>query len=62
VPTLLGRPDFLHIPKLIDKVCDKHQVDNNQNPSLDDILAADRWARDLVIELSQQVVATNFLA
>jgi 1-deoxy-D-xylulose-5-phosphate reductoisomerase len=53
---------FLHIPKLIEKVCDKHQVDNNQNPSLDDILAADRWARDMVMELSQQVVATSILA
>jgi 1-deoxy-D-xylulose-5-phosphate reductoisomerase len=52
---------FLHIPKLIEKVCDKHRVDNNQNPSLDDILAADRWARDMVMELSQQVVATNIL-
>jgi 1-deoxy-D-xylulose-5-phosphate reductoisomerase len=52
---------FLHIPKLIEKVCDKHQADNNQNPSLDDILAADRWARDMVMELSQQVVATNIL-
>jgi 1-deoxy-D-xylulose-5-phosphate reductoisomerase len=52
---------FLHIPKLIEKVCDKHQADNNQTPSLDDILAADRWARDMVMELSQQVVATNIL-
>jgi 1-deoxy-D-xylulose-5-phosphate reductoisomerase len=52
---------FLHIPKLIEKVCDKHTSDNNQNPSLDDILAADRWARDMVMELSQQVVATNIL-
>jgi 1-deoxy-D-xylulose-5-phosphate reductoisomerase len=52
---------FLHIPKLIEKVCDKHQVDNNQNPTLDDILAADRWARDMVLELSQQVVPTTIL-
>ncbi len=50
---------FLHIPKLIEKVCDKYQADNNQNPNLDDILAADRWARDMVIELSQQVVASK---
>lgn len=46
---------FLHIPKLIEKVCDKHQADNHQNPSLDDILSADRWAREMVMELSQQV-------
>jgi 1-deoxy-D-xylulose-5-phosphate reductoisomerase len=52
---------FLHIPKLIEKVCEKHQVDNNQHPSLDDILAADRWAREMVMELSQQVVPTTIL-
>ncbi len=52
---------FLHIPKLIEKVCDKHQADNNQHPSLDDILAADRWARDMVMELSQQVIPSTIL-
>jgi 1-deoxy-D-xylulose-5-phosphate reductoisomerase len=42
---------FLDIPKVIEKVCDKHRVDNNSNPSLDDILAADIWARTMVLEL-----------
>ena len=46
---------FLDIPKLIDAVCDKHQADNCQDPSLDDILAADQWARQMVLEKSQQV-------
>jgi 1-deoxy-D-xylulose-5-phosphate reductoisomerase len=36
---------FLDIPKCIEFVCDHHQNDNKQNPSLDDILAADKWAR-----------------
>jgi 1-deoxy-D-xylulose-5-phosphate reductoisomerase len=47
---------FLDIPKVIEKVCDKHRADNNLTPSLDDILAADIWARKMVVELSQQVV------
>ncbi|MEM9538076.1 MAG: 1-deoxy-D-xylulose-5-phosphate reductoisomerase [Cyanobacteria bacterium P01_E01_bin.42] len=36
---------FLDIPKLIEKVCDRFQSQNTQTPSLDDIIAADRWAR-----------------
>lgn len=41
---------FLDIPRCIERVCDRHQVDNCSNPSLDDIVAADRWARQEVIE------------
>lgn len=41
--------DFLDIPRLIEKTCDRHVVDNRQNPSLDDILAADNWARQEVL-------------
>ncbi|WP_204103016.1 MULTISPECIES: 1-deoxy-D-xylulose-5-phosphate reductoisomerase [Spirulina sp. CCY15215] len=36
---------FLDIPKLIEKVCDRFQSQNSQTPSLEDIIAADRWAR-----------------
>jgi 1-deoxy-D-xylulose-5-phosphate reductoisomerase len=48
---------FLDIPKTIEKVCDKHRNDFTATPSLDDILAADIWARQMVIEFTQQVVA-----
>ena len=47
---------FLDIPKVIEKVCDKHRADYTSTPSLDDILAADIWARKMVIEFSQQLV------
>ncbi len=40
---------FLDIPKLIEKVCDKHRADNCETPGLDDILAADKWARQEVL-------------
>jgi 1-deoxy-D-xylulose-5-phosphate reductoisomerase len=43
---------FLDIPKVIEKVCDKHRNDFTKTPSLDDILAADIWARQMVLELS----------
>ncbi|MBD1909543.1 MULTISPECIES: 1-deoxy-D-xylulose-5-phosphate reductoisomerase [unclassified Leptolyngbya] len=47
---------FLDIPRLIETVCDRHQADNHSQPSLDDILAADRWARQEVLTVSQQSV------
>lgn len=50
---------FVDIPTAIERVCDKHRVDFHQAPSLDDILAADLWARAAVIELSQQAVAVT---
>ena len=37
--------EFLDIPRLIERTCEKHQADNCENPSLDEIIAADKWAR-----------------
>ena len=41
---------FLDIPRLIEAVCDRFSSQNTSKPSLDDILAADQWARQVVIE------------
>jgi 1-deoxy-D-xylulose-5-phosphate reductoisomerase len=41
---------FLDIPRLIETVCDRFTNQNNSKPSLDDILAADRWARQAVLD------------
>ena len=46
---------YLDIPKCIEFVCDRHQNDNKQNPSLDDILAADKWARKEVFTAIEKV-------
>lgn len=46
--------EFLEIPKVIEKVCDRHQSDHRQNPSLDDILAVDQWARQEVVAISEK--------
>ncbi len=46
---------FLDIPRCIELVCDRHQNDNCINPSLDDILAADKWARQEVLTASEKL-------
>jgi 1-deoxy-D-xylulose-5-phosphate reductoisomerase len=46
---------YLDIARCIEQVCDRHQTDNCSNPSLDDILNADRWARQEVLRASEQI-------
>jgi 1-deoxy-D-xylulose-5-phosphate reductoisomerase len=41
---------FLDIPRLIETVCEQHQ--HQANPALEDILAADQWARQAVQQAS----------
>jgi 1-deoxy-D-xylulose-5-phosphate reductoisomerase len=40
---------FLDIPRLIEQVCDRHRVDFHPSPSLEDIIAADEWARQAIM-------------
>jgi 1-deoxy-D-xylulose-5-phosphate reductoisomerase len=44
---------FLDIPRVIEQVCDQYTPLNRTNPSLDDILTADAWARGAVLTASQ---------
>ena len=44
---------FLDIPRLIEQTCDRYQSQNQATPSLDDILAADEWARQDLLTASQ---------
>jgi len=44
---------FLDIPRLIEQVCDRYHTQNRSNPTLDDIIAADQWARQEVLTASQ---------
>jgi 1-deoxy-D-xylulose-5-phosphate reductoisomerase len=44
---------FLDIPRLIEGACDRYQVHNTSSPTLDDIIAADHWARQEVLSASQ---------
>ena len=39
---------FLDIPRLIEKTCEKHKSDSSQNPSLEDIIQVDNWAREFL--------------
>ena len=49
---LKERIHFLDIPKLIEAACDRHRSDLKAQPSLDDVLVADQWARRYVLETS----------
>jgi 1-deoxy-D-xylulose-5-phosphate reductoisomerase len=46
---LAEKISFLDIPRLIETVCDRFGGQNTSNPSLDEILSADQWARQAVI-------------
>jgi len=46
------RIPFLAIPRLIEQTCERHAPDHRGNPSLDDVLAVDAWARRQVRELA----------
>lgn len=41
---------FLDIPRLIETVCDRFSSQNTTQPSLDDIIEADKWARKEVLQ------------
>lgn len=53
------RIGFLDIPRLIEQTCDRYQVHNQSQPTLDDIVTADQWARQEVLTLSQTVAANS---
>ncbi|ACK66699.1 1-deoxy-D-xylulose 5-phosphate reductoisomerase [Rippkaea orientalis PCC 8801] len=50
---------FLEIPKLIEMACDRFTNQNTSTPTLEDILEADRWARQEVIKGSQEIAKGN---
>ncbi|MBE7382099.1 MAG: 1-deoxy-D-xylulose-5-phosphate reductoisomerase [Leptolyngbya sp. SIO1E4] len=49
---------FLEIPKVIERVCDRHRTDLNAQPTLDDILMVDQWARSEVLAASKTLSET----
>lgn len=46
---------FLDIPKVIEKVCDRNRNHLKSEPNLQDILDADQWARAEVISVSESL-------
>ena len=52
---LAEKISFLDIPRLIETVCDRAKSQNTPQPSLSDILAADRWARQAVIDAESKL-------
>lgn len=52
---------FLDIPRCIESVCDRHRDRNLSNPTLDDILTADKWARQEVLQVIQELKSSSNL-
>ena len=46
---------FLDIPKLIEYICEKHKSNYQENPTLHDILAVDKWARQEALGATNRV-------
>jgi 1-deoxy-D-xylulose-5-phosphate reductoisomerase len=46
------RIPFLAIPRLIEQTCERHGADLRADPSLEDVLAVDAWARREVLGLA----------
>jgi 1-deoxy-D-xylulose-5-phosphate reductoisomerase len=46
---------FLDIPHLIEQACDRYHTHNSSNPTLDDIIAADQWARQFTLTASESL-------
>ena len=46
---------YLDIARCIESVCDRFTTQNRPAPSLDDIVTADRWARQEVLQASQRL-------
>ena len=53
---------FVDIPKLIERVCDRHRVDLKADPALSDVLATDAWARQAVREAAAGSAARPVVA
>ncbi|KYC37220.1 1-deoxy-D-xylulose 5-phosphate reductoisomerase [Scytonema hofmannii PCC 7110] len=49
------RIQFLDIPRLIERACDRYLTHNHSTPTLEDIIAADQWARQEVAIASQSL-------
>ena len=53
---------FLDIPRLIERVCDRHGRDLAASPSLEEVLAVDAWARRAVLEAAVGLTSSPLAA
>jgi 1-deoxy-D-xylulose-5-phosphate reductoisomerase len=56
---LAERVKFIDIPRIIETVCDQFTTQNIANPSLEDILNADGWARQAAIEIERELASNQ---
>ncbi|HEY9735560.1 MAG TPA: 1-deoxy-D-xylulose-5-phosphate reductoisomerase [Trichocoleus sp.] len=53
---------YLDIARLIERVCDRHRDDLIANPSLEDILTVDQWARAEVLTARETLTQTTVVS
>jgi len=56
-----GQFDFFSIPNVIEATMAKHERDWTKDPTLDDILATDEWARRCVVEEAARLASASVL-
>lgn len=56
---LAEKISFLDIPRCIEIVCSRHEKDHHSDPCLDDIVAADKWARQEVLIAVEKLKTTK---
>jgi len=56
-----GKFDFFGIPKVIEQTMEAHQADFSQEPTLDDILQIDEWAREQVAKEADRLSSAPIL-
>jgi 1-deoxy-D-xylulose-5-phosphate reductoisomerase len=52
---------YLDIARCIESVCDRFSSDNRSNPTLDDILVADHWARQEVLTATKNLESRSHI-
>ena len=50
-----GSFDFFGIPKVIEQTMEAHRADFKSDPTLDDILQVDAWAREQVVAEADRI-------
>jgi len=56
-----GSFDFFGIPKVIESCMEAHQKDFLENPTLEDIIATDAWAREQVVREAERLKSAPVL-
>lgn len=54
-----GSFDFFGIPSVIEQTMKEHEADFKAEPTLEDILAVDKWAREQVVRQAARLAGSG---